>query len=69
MHVIHRSKFIITIGEHFFPDKSIHKQTAKLYCIKLEGKVYEIQFIFLGAFIEILNPQTKFRLAATARGI
>jgi len=50
-------KFIITIGEIFFPDKPIHKQTAKLYCIKLEGKAYEIRFIFLRACIEILNPQ------------
>jgi len=53
MHTIHGPKFIITIGEHFFPDKSIHKQIAKFYCIKFEGKVYEIQFFFLRARIEI----------------
>jgi len=33
-------------GEHFFPDKPIHKQIAKFYCIKFEGKVYEIRFFF-----------------------
>ena len=46
MHVIHRPKFIITIGEHFFLDKPIHKQIAKFYFIKSEGKVYEMQFFF-----------------------
>jgi len=46
MHVIQRPKFITTIGEHFFPDKPIHKQTANFYCIKFEGKVYEIRFFF-----------------------
>ena len=46
MHAIHRPKFIITIGEHFFPYKPIHKQIAKFYCIKFEEKVYEIQFFF-----------------------
>jgi hypothetical protein len=44
MHAIHRPKFIITIGEYFFLDKPIHKQIAKFYCIKFEGKVYKIQF-------------------------
>ena len=39
-----RTKFIITISEHFFPHKQIHKQIAKFYCIKFEGKVYEIRF-------------------------
>jgi len=42
MHAIQRPKFVIKIGEHFTPDKPIHKQTAKFYCIKSEGKVYEI---------------------------
>jgi hypothetical protein len=42
MHVIHRPKFIIKIGEHFFPDKPIHKEVAKFYFIKFEGKFYEI---------------------------
>jgi len=53
MHAIHRPEFIITIGEHFFPDKPIHKQIAKFYCIKFEGKFYEIRFFFLRACIEI----------------
>jgi len=44
MHAIHKPIFILTIGEHFFPDKAIHKQIAKFYCIKFEGKVYEIRF-------------------------
>jgi len=44
MHVIHRLKFIIKIGEHFFPDQPIHKQSAKLYFIKFEEKVYEMRF-------------------------
>jgi len=39
MHAIHRPKFIITISEHFFPDKQIYTQIAKFYCIKFEGKV------------------------------
>jgi len=52
MHAIQRPKFIITIGKHFFPAKPIHKQTAKFYCIKFEGKVYEIWFFFR-ACIEI----------------
>ena len=42
MHVIYRPKFIIKRGEHFFLDKKIHKQSAKFYFIKFEGKVYEI---------------------------
>jgi len=46
MHAIHKPKFIITIAEHFPPDKPIHKPIAKFYCIKFEGKVYEIQFFF-----------------------
>jgi len=46
MHEIHRPKFIITIGEHFSPDKTNHKPIAKFYCIKFEVKVYEIQFFF-----------------------
>jgi len=46
MHVIHRTKFIITINEFFFPDKPIHTQIAKFYCIKFEGKVCEIRFVF-----------------------
>jgi len=44
MRAIQRPKFIITIGEHIFPDKPIHKQIAKFYCIKFEAKVYEIRF-------------------------
>jgi len=44
MHAFHRPKFIIQIGENFFPDQSIHKQSAKLYFTKFEGKVYEIYF-------------------------
>jgi len=46
MHAIHRTKFNIKIGEHFFPDKPTHKQSAKFYFIKFEGKVYEICFFF-----------------------
>ena len=69
MHAIHRPKFIITIGEHFFLGKPIHKQIAKFYSIKFEGKVYEIRFFFLRACTEIYKPQKKFRQAATARGI
>jgi hypothetical protein len=42
MHEIHKPKFIITIVEHFFSDKPIHKKIAKFYFIKFEGKVYEI---------------------------
>jgi len=53
MHAIHRPKFILTIGEYFFPDKPIRKQITKFYCIKFEGKVYEIRFFFLTAYIEI----------------
>jgi len=44
MHAIQRPKFIITIGEDFIPDKPIHKQFAKFYCIKFVGKIYEIRF-------------------------
>jgi hypothetical protein len=39
MHAIHRCKFIIKIGEDFFMDKPIHKQSAKFYLIKFEGEV------------------------------
>ena len=46
MHVIHRPKFIVTIGEDFFLDKQINKQIAKFYLIKFEEKVYEIRFFF-----------------------
>jgi len=46
MHAIHKPTFTLTTGEHFFPDKPIHKQIAKFYCIKYEGKVYEIPFFF-----------------------
>jgi hypothetical protein len=46
MDAIHRPKFTITIGENFFEDKLIHKQVAKFYLIKFEGKVYEIRFFF-----------------------
>jgi len=54
MHAIQRPKFIITIGEHFSPDKPI----AKFHSIKFEGKVYEIRFFFLRACIEISkNPR------------
>jgi len=53
MHAIHRPKFIITISEHFFPDKQIHTQIVKFYYIKFEEKVYEIRFFFLRACIEI----------------
>jgi len=52
MHAIHRPKFIIKIGEYFFPDKPIHKQIAKFYCLTFEGKVNEIRFFFLSACIE-----------------
>jgi len=45
MHAIHRPKFIIKIGEHFFRDEPIHKQTAKFYFIKFEGKI-ETCFFF-----------------------
>jgi predicted heme/steroid binding protein len=34
------------MGEHYFPDKPIHKQSAHVYFIKFEGKVYEISFLF-----------------------
>ena len=37
MHAIHRPKFNINIGEHFFPDKPINKQSTKFYFIKSEG--------------------------------
>ena len=53
MHAIHRPKFIITKGEHFFPDKPIHKQITKFYFTKFEGKVYELRFFFLRGCIEI----------------
>ena len=52
MHVIQGPKFIITIGEHFFPDKPVHKQIAKFYCIKFEGSLWDTIF-FLRACIEI----------------
>jgi hypothetical protein len=55
MHAIHRPKFII-IGEYFFLDKPIHKQIAKFYCIKFEGKIYEIRFFFF--FIMHSNLKT-----------
>jgi hypothetical protein len=42
MHAMQRPKFIIKIGEHFFPDLQIHKQNSEFYFIKFEGKVYEI---------------------------
>jgi len=38
MHVIQRPKFIIKIGEYFFPDEPIHKYSAKFYLIKFERK-------------------------------
>jgi hypothetical protein len=44
VHAIHRPKFTITIGEHFFLDKPIHKQIVKFYFIKIED------FFFLRAF-------------------
>jgi len=69
MHAIQRPKFIITIDEHFFSDKPIHKQIAKFYCIKFEGKVYEIKFFFQEHALKFKKPQKKFRQAATARGI
>jgi len=46
MHAIHRPKFIIKITENFFLDKPIRMQIAKFYCIKFEGKVYEIWLFF-----------------------
>jgi len=39
---------------------------AKFYFIKFEGKVYEIQFFFLRACIEIIKTPEKFRQAVTA---
>ena len=68
MHYI-RPKFIITKGEHFLPDKLIHKQIAKFYCIKFEGKVYEIQFFFLRVSIKFKIPRKKFLEAALLGGI
>jgi hypothetical protein len=44
MQAIHWPKFIIKIGEHFFLDYPNHKQSAKFYFIKFEGKVYEMCF-------------------------
>ena len=38
MHAIHRPKFIIKIGEHFFPDEPIHKQTVKFISLNLKEK-------------------------------
>jgi len=35
---------MIKIGEHFFLDLPIYKQSAKFYFIKFERKVYEICF-------------------------
>jgi len=40
MHAIHKPNSIIKVGEHF------HKQSAKFYLIKFEGKVYEICLFF-----------------------
>jgi len=70
MHAIHRPKFIIKIGEYFFQDKPIHKQIAKFYCIKFEGKIYEIWFFFSkSVHWNLKPPQKKFQQAATARDI
>jgi hypothetical protein len=57
MHAIHKPKFIITIGGHFSPDKPIHKQMAKFYCIKFEGKGYEIRFFFYEHALKFKNPR------------
>jgi len=68
MHAIQKTKFIIKRGDHFFPDKPIRKHIAKFYCIKFEGKVYEIRF-FLTAYTEILKNPRKTPAGSTARGI
>ena len=57
MYAIQRPKFIITIGEHFSPDKPIHKQVAKFYSIKFEGKVYEIRFFSKSMHWNLKNPR------------
>jgi hypothetical protein len=44
MHAIHKPTSILTIGEHFFLDKPIHKQIAKFYCTIFERKVYDTIF-------------------------
>jgi hypothetical protein len=62
-------KFIINIGEDFFPDKSIHEQIAKFHCIKFEGKIYEIQFFFEEHAFKFKYPRKKPRQAVCARGI
>ena len=44
IHVIHKHKFVIIIGEYFLPDYPIHKQSAKFDFINFEGEVYEMCF-------------------------
>jgi len=44
MRANYRPKFIIKIGDYFFPDYPIHTQNTKFYFITFEGKVYEIHF-------------------------
>jgi hypothetical protein len=55
-----QAQIFIKIGGYFFPDKPIHKQIAKFYLIKFEGIIFEIQFFFLRACIEIKKKPTKY---------
>jgi hypothetical protein len=40
MHVIHRPKFIIKIGEYFFLEKPIYKLSAKFWNVKEKSMKY-----------------------------
>ena len=44
MHAIQRPKFIITIGENFFADKSIHKRLPNFIALNLKEKPMRYDF-------------------------
>jgi hypothetical protein len=55
--MIHRPKFIITIGEHFFLDKPIHMQIAKFYCRKFEEKSMRDNFFSKSMHSNLKTPE------------
>jgi hypothetical protein len=65
MHAIHRLKFIIKIGKHFFPNYSIYKQSAKFCFLTSEGKAYEICLLFLR--VNIINYNPQFEISASCQ--
>jgi hypothetical protein len=59
MQAVHRLKFIIKTGKHFFPNYPIYKQSAKFCFLKFEGKAYEIRLLLPRVNIKNYNPQFK----------